>query len=59
MPALLDPQAVRLAVAASVRHTDTDYDVLLMAGVGREAARLRVHDHVEDVLANWRSRHLR
>lgn len=54
-----DPQAVRLAVAASVRHTDTDYDVLLMAGVGREAARLRVHDHVEDVLANWRSRHLR
>lgn len=55
----LAPEAVRLAVAASVRHTETDYDAMLMAGVGREAARLRVRDHVEDVLASWRPRHPR
>lgn len=53
----LDPEAVHLAVAASVRHTDTDYDMLLMAGVEREAARFQVRDQLEDVLAGWRSRH--
>jgi hypothetical protein len=51
----LDPDAVRLAVAASVRHTDTDYDDLLMSGVGRETARDQVFDRVEDVLSGWRS----
>ena len=33
----LDPHAVRLAVVASVRHEDTDYDAMLMAGVPRSA----------------------
>ncbi len=37
----LDPEAIRLAVAASVRHIDTDYDDLLMSGI----------DHVLDA---WR-----
>ena len=32
----LDPNAVRLAVAASVRHVDTSYDELLMSGVPLE-----------------------
>jgi hypothetical protein len=35
----LDPQAVELAVAASVRHIDTRYDELLMSGLERAAAR--------------------
>lgn len=52
----LDPDAVRLAVAASVRHLDTDYDDLLMSGVDREAARDRVYDAVEAVLNGWRAR---
>jgi hypothetical protein len=50
----LDPDAVRLAVAASVRHADTDYDELLMSGVGRESARDRVRERVDEVLTGWR-----
>ena len=50
----LDPDAVRLAVVASVRHVDTDYDELLMSGVDRESARARVHTRVEDVVSAWR-----
>jgi len=37
--AVLDDEAVALAVLASVRHDDTAYDELLMAGVPREDAR--------------------
>jgi hypothetical protein len=50
----LAPDAVRLAVAASVRHVDTDYDELLMSGVDRETARHKVSQRVEDVLRGWR-----
>lgn len=50
----LDPDAVRLAVVASVRHIDTDYDSLLMSGVDRESARAQVHQRVEDVVNAWR-----
>jgi len=50
----IDPDAVRLAVAASVRHVATDYDELLMSGVDRETARRRVRERVEDVLRAWR-----
>lgn len=50
----LEPDAVRLAVTASVRHLDTDYDDLLMSGVNREDARTRVWDRVEEVLSGWR-----
>lgn len=49
----LDPDAVRLAVVASVRHVDTDYDELLMSGVDRETARRQVRERVEDVLRAW------
>jgi hypothetical protein len=48
------PDAVHLAVAASVRHLDTNYDQLLMSGVDRAAARDRVRQRVEDVLGAWR-----
>jgi len=49
----LDEQALTLAVVASVRHEDTDYDVLLMSGVGRDEARDRVRPAVDRVLAAW------
>lgn len=51
----LDPGAIELAVAASVRHRDTAYDVLLMSGRDRGEARLLVRDEVERLLDSWRS----
>ena len=50
----LDPDAIRLAVTASVRHVDTDYDDLLMSGVDRDDARHRVRDRVDRILDAWR-----
>lgn len=50
----LDPEAVTLAVVASVRHLDTTYDALLMAGVGRPSARAQVGPQIQDILDGWR-----
>jgi hypothetical protein len=50
----LDADAVRLAVVAAVRHDETNYDELLMSGVGRAAARNQVRSHVDRILAEWR-----
>jgi hypothetical protein len=50
----LDPDAIRLAVTASVRHLDTDYDDLLVSGVDRDDARHRVRDRVDRILDTWR-----
>jgi hypothetical protein len=49
----LDEKAITLAVVASVRHEDTDYDALLMSGVPRDAARMRIKPVIEQVLAAW------
>jgi hypothetical protein len=49
----LDEDAVTLAVVAWVRHHDTDYDELLMAGVPRAVAREQVRPAVDRVLATW------
>jgi hypothetical protein len=49
----LDEEAVILAVVASVRHEDTEYDSLLMSGVGREEARDRIRPAVDRVLTAW------
>jgi hypothetical protein len=50
----LDQTAVTLAVVASVRHTDTDYDELLMSGVPRADARDQIRDDIDRVLDSWR-----
>jgi hypothetical protein len=50
----LDERAVTLAVVASVRHRDTGYDSLLMAGIARGEARDRVRGDIDDVLDAWR-----
>lgn len=50
----LDPDAVTLAVVASIRHEDTPYDELLMSGAARSAARERVRALVDVMLETWR-----
>lgn len=50
----LDPEALALAVAAAVRHADTDYDELLMSGLDRSDARARVGPDVERILERGR-----
>jgi len=50
----LDEQAITLAVVASVRHEDTDYDRLLMAGVPRMEARDRIRDAIDRKLTEFR-----
>ena len=52
----LDPDAVTRAVVASVRHEDTDYDELLMAGVPRQDARARIREEIDRTLDRWRRR---
>jgi hypothetical protein len=49
----LDEMAITLAVVASVRHEDTDYDSLLMSGVPREIARDQARPAVDRILAAW------
>jgi hypothetical protein len=49
----LDQEAVRLAVAAHVRHAETKYDDLLMRGFERWEAREEVHAQVAHILAKW------
>jgi hypothetical protein len=49
-----DPEAIALSVIADIRHTETDYDELLMRGVDRRDARGIVKDKIDDVLEKWR-----
>ncbi len=51
----LDEDAITLAVVASVRHEDTNYDSLLMSGVPREIARDQVRLAIDRVLTAWAS----
>jgi hypothetical protein len=51
----LDDRALELAVTASVRHRDTSYDSLLMAGIDRSAARERVRGEVTLIIETWRA----
>ena len=48
-----DPQAIRLAVTAAIRHRFTDYDERLLAGCDRHQARLMVQPAVQRQLNQW------
>lgn len=52
----LDDEAVRMAVAAHVRHRETSYDEMLAGGEDRHEARALVRDAVEAVLERWARR---
>jgi hypothetical protein len=47
-------KAVRLAVIAHIRHTETNYDGLLASGHDRWEARVQVEGVVARVLAQWK-----
>ena len=49
----LDPEPVRLAVIAAVRHQFTNYDTLLLQGIERHEARALVSSAVERKLGEW------
>lgn len=51
----LEDGALELAVTASVRHRDTNYDQLLLAGVDRSEAREQVQSEVARVIDAWRT----
>lgn len=50
---VFDEKAIRLAVVAHIRHAETVYDKLLMSGLERFEARLRVEDAIQAVLEKW------
>ena len=51
----LHPDAVTFAVVGVVRHSNTDYDRLLMSGVPRAEARTQVRPDIQAVLDAWRA----
>ncbi|HNS51558.1 MAG TPA: DUF2293 domain-containing protein [Anaerolineae bacterium] len=50
-----DEQAIRLAVIAHIRHTETRYDELLARGLDRWEARAEVEAKVSRIVAAWES----
>lgn len=51
----LEPDAIRLAVRAWIRHQHTPYDSLLMQGVERHQARARIEAKLEATVQRWQS----
>ena len=49
----LDPQALRLAVIARIRHEHTRYDTLLMQHGDRRLARVEVRAEIDRILQLW------
>ena len=51
----LDETAIRLAVIAHIRHTETQYDTLLAKDYDRHEARAQVVGTIDQVLALWQT----
>ena len=49
----LDEGAVHLAVIAHIRHSETDYDLLLARGYERSEARSQVQRQIDRILDKW------
>jgi len=49
-----EESAIRLAVIAHIRHSETFYDQLLAKGYDREEARARIEEKVLKILRAWR-----
>lgn len=49
----LDENAIRLAVVAHIRHTETNYESLLMEDHDKDLAREMVRDQISTVISEW------
>ncbi|CDX04899.1 Uncharacterized conserved protein (DUF2293) [Desulfitobacterium hafniense] len=49
----MDEHAIRFAVVAHIRHVETNYDELLMAGCHKLDAREQVKDRIDRVMSEW------
>ena len=49
----LDPEPIRLAVIAHIRHEHTNYDELLLRLANRDSARREVRGQVDAILRSW------
>jgi hypothetical protein len=49
----LEEKAVRLAVIAHIRHAETKYDDLFLAGRTKKMARAEIEDNLDKVLKEW------
>jgi len=49
----LEPEAIRLAVIAHIRHAETRYDRLLADGYDRQDGRALVAGDIDQVLKRW------
>ncbi len=49
-------KAVGIIMQTTLRHTMTDYDQMLLAGVDREEARRRVQPKVNAMISSWKRR---
>ncbi len=50
----LEPEAIRLAVIAHIRHAETNYDRLLAEGYDRHDARDQVSEDIDRILERWK-----
>ncbi|HUU28894.1 MAG TPA: DUF2293 domain-containing protein [archaeon] len=48
-----DPDTVRLAVIAHIRHAETKYDTLIAKGYDRSEARALVRDVIDSIMLKW------
>ena len=46
-------KAVGITMQTTLRHTMTDYDQMLLAGIDREEARRRVQPKINKMIAGW------
>lgn len=51
----LDEMAVELAVTAHIRHRESNYDELLLAGCERRQARAEVGEEIYRIIGEWRA----
>ncbi len=50
----LDNEAIRRVVIAHIRHTETNYDEIILTSFNKSDAREMVTGVIQDVLSKWK-----